>query len=90
MRDRACMWIARPPAAEAEKLYCRKTVRSARTSALSNLASGADRIWKCCGTVTPGFIESNYTYDAGGRLTQLTTAGSAWSSGDREIAEGGK
>ncbi|RZU16408.1 intein/RHS repeat-associated protein [Kribbella rubisoli] len=32
-------------------------------------------------TVTPGFIDSTYTYDAGGRLTQLTTAGSTWGYG---------
>ncbi len=30
-------------------------------------------------TVTPGFIPSKYTYDAGGQLAQMTTAGSTWS-----------
>ncbi|MGW6275924.1 RHS repeat domain-containing protein [Kribbella sp. NPDC055071] len=33
------------------------------------------------GTVTPGYIASNYSYDAGGRLMQMTTAGSTWSYG---------
>ena len=30
-------------------------------------------------TVTPDFIPSKYTYDAGGQLAQMTTAGSTWS-----------
>ncbi|MFK4085752.1 polymorphic toxin-type HINT domain-containing protein [Kribbella sp. NPDC020789] len=31
--------------------------------------------------VTPGFIATKYAYDAAGRLTQLTTAGSTWTYG---------
>ncbi|MFI5736557.1 polymorphic toxin-type HINT domain-containing protein [Kribbella sp. NPDC051587] len=32
-------------------------------------------------SVTPGFISTKYTYDAAGRMTQLTTAGSTWTYG---------